>query len=81
MAFKMKYKNLEEVVKQLKGAVKAHAKQAEIVEDHIDEMEEGSPNKLTLTASCKAMARRKFDVYPSAYANAYASKQQKKGKC
>ena len=81
MAFKMKYKNLEEVVKQLKGAVKAHAKQAEIVEDHIDEMEEKSPNKLKLTASCKAAARRKFDVYPSAYANAYASKQQKKGKC
>ena len=33
MAFKMKYKNLEEVVKQLKGAVKAHGKQAEIVQD------------------------------------------------
>ena len=81
MAFKMKYKNLEEVVKQLKGAVKAHAKQAEIVEDHIDEMKEGSPNKLTLTASCKAAARRKFDVYPSAYANAWASKTQKKGDC
>jgi hypothetical protein len=81
MAFKMKYKNLEEVVKQLKGAVKAHAKQAEIVEDHIDEMEKGSPNKRTLTSSCKAAARRKFDVYPSAYANMWASKQQKQGKC
>ena len=45
MAFKMKYKNLEEVVKQLKGAVKAHGKQAEIVQDHIDEMNEGSPMK------------------------------------
>lgn len=43
MAFKMKYKNLEEVVKQLKGAVKAHGKQAEMVQDHIDEMNEGSP--------------------------------------
>tara|TARA_R100000458_G_C8022894_1_gene81824 strand:- start:221 stop:466 length:246 start_codon:yes stop_codon:yes gene_type:complete len=81
MAFKMKYKNLEEVVKQLKGAVKAHAKQAEIVEDHIDEMKEGSPNKLTLTSSCKAAARRKFKVYPSAYANAWASQRQKEGNC
>ena len=39
MTFKMKYKNLEEVVKQLKGAVKAHGKQAETIEKHIDEME------------------------------------------
>jgi len=43
MAFKMKYKNLEEVVKQLKGAVKAHGKQAEVIEKHIDEMK--SPMK------------------------------------
>jgi hypothetical protein len=34
-----------------------------------------------LTASCKAAAKRKFKVYPSAYANMWASKQQKKGKC
>jgi len=39
MAFKMKYKNLEEVVEQLKGAVKAHGKQAKVIEEHIDEME------------------------------------------
>ena len=38
MAFKMKYKNLKEVVKQLKGAVKAHGKQAKVIEEHIDEM-------------------------------------------
>jgi len=43
MAFKMKYKNLKEVVKQLKGAVKAHGKQADTIEKHIDEMEESSP--------------------------------------
>ena len=39
MAFKMKYKNLEAVVKELKGAVKAHGKQAKVIEEHIDEME------------------------------------------
>ena len=81
MAFKLKYKNLEGVVKELQGAVKAHARQAKIVKDHIKEMEEGSPNKLTLTESCKNAAKRKFDVYPSAYANAWASKQQKQDKC
>ena len=41
----------------------------------------GSPLYVKLTAKCKAAARRKFDVYPSAYANIWASKQQKKGKC
>tara|TARA_R100001015_G_C4614876_1_gene170796 strand:+ start:514 stop:645 length:132 start_codon:yes stop_codon:yes gene_type:complete len=38
MAFKMNYKNLEEVVKELKGAVKAHANQARVVEKHIKDM-------------------------------------------
>jgi len=30
-----------------------------------------SPVKRKLTASCKAAARRKFDVYPSAYASGW----------
>ena len=42
---------------------------------------EGSALYAKLTAGCKAAARKKFDVYPSAYANMWASKQQKKGKC
>ena len=33
-----------------------------------------SPALAKLSASCKAAARRKFDVYPSAYANMAASK-------
>jgi hypothetical protein len=40
-----------------------------------------SPTMRKLSASCKAAARKKFDVYPSAYANMWASKQQGKGKC
>ena len=40
-----------------------------------------SPALAKLSASCKAAARRKFDVYPSAYANMWASKTQKAGKC
>ena len=40
MAFKMKYKNLEEVVKQVEGrGCKAHGKQAKTIEKHIDDME------------------------------------------
>jgi hypothetical protein len=37
-----------------------------------------SPAMRKLSASCKAAARAKFDVYPSAYANIWASKQQVK---
>ena len=40
-----------------------------------------SPALAKLSASCKSAARRKFDVYPSAYANMWASKTQKAGKC
>jgi len=40
-----------------------------------------SPTLLKISASCKAAARKKFKVYPSAYANMWASKTQKKGKC
>tara|TARA_R100000234_G_scaffold44530_1_gene26531 strand:- start:335 stop:688 length:354 start_codon:yes stop_codon:yes gene_type:complete len=46
MAFKMKYKNLQGVVDQLRGAVKAHGKQADIVEKHIDKMKKGFSKKL-----------------------------------
>jgi len=40
MAFKMKYKNLKEVVKELRSAVQAHGKQADTIEKHIDNMED-----------------------------------------
>tara|TARA_X000001382_G_scaffold548_1_gene713 strand:+ start:362 stop:616 length:255 start_codon:yes stop_codon:yes gene_type:complete len=43
MAFKMKYKNLKEVVEQLDSAVVAHGKQAKTIKKHIDEMEKKSP--------------------------------------
>ena len=80
---KLKKGRLAEIVKELAGASKMHLKQSKEIENHIDDME--SPLKKTrkrkLTASCKAAARKKFDVYPSAYANMWASKQQGKGKC
>ena len=39
-----------------------------------------SPTK-KLSRNCINKAKAKFDVYPSAYANAWASKLQKKGGC
>ena len=40
-----------------------------------------SPALAKLSASCKAAARRKFKVYPGAYANMWAAKTQRQGKC
>ena len=40
-----------------------------------------SPALVKLSASCKAAAKRKFKVYPSAYANMWAARTQRKGKC
>jgi len=48
MAFKMKYKNLQGVVDELRNAVKAHGKQADTIEKHIDDME-GSHLKKTVS--------------------------------
>ena len=39
--------------------------------------EKNKPNDPKKWAAAKAAARSKFDVYPSAYANAYASKKYK----
>jgi len=69
---------LGKIVKELKGASKMHAGQANKIESMLSKK---SPALLKLSASCKAAARRKFKVYPSAYANIWASKTQKKGKC
>jgi len=73
----MSKQKLKKIVKELKGASKMHAGQAK----KISGMLKKSPALLKLSASCKAAARKKFDVYPSAYANMWASKTQKKGKC
>ena len=73
----MSKQKLKKIVKELKGASKMHAGQAK----KIDGILKQSPMLKALSAGCKAAARRKFDVYPSAYANMWASAQGKKGKC
>ena len=45
MAFKMKYKNLRGVIGELRNAVKAHGKQADIIEKHIDKIEDSPLRK------------------------------------
>tara|TARA_R100001591_G_scaffold5084_1_gene11433 strand:+ start:152 stop:400 length:249 start_codon:yes stop_codon:yes gene_type:complete len=45
MAFKQRHKDLKEVVSQLRSAVNAHGKQADIIEKHIDDMEDSPMTK------------------------------------
>jgi hypothetical protein len=40
-------------------------------------VEKNVPNNPSLWASCKAWAKRTYDVYPSAYANGAAAKRYK----
>jgi len=58
MAFKMKYKNLKEVVEQLRSAVVAHGKQADTIEKHIDDMEGGPMKKRGLWANIHDKRKR-----------------------
>tara|TARA_R100001594_G_scaffold54205_1_gene87789 strand:- start:441 stop:764 length:324 start_codon:yes stop_codon:yes gene_type:complete len=61
MAFKMKYKDLQEVVDQLKKAVKAHGKQAEVIEEHIDKMKSSPMKKYKSDAQRKAIYASKAE--------------------
>jgi hypothetical protein len=40
-----------------------------------------SPALGKISESCKAYAKRRFKVWPSAYASGFAVKSQKAGKC
>ena len=53
---------------------KEHLKRAQSEEYFI---EENSPTNSSLWSQAKTLAKKKFDVYPSAYANAWASKWYK----
>ena len=84
----MSVDELKKIVEELKNASKMHASQAERIQAHIDEMEESTneqklnlfleknvPTDASKWSYYKSQAKKKFDVYPSAYANAWAAKQ------
>tara|TARA_R110002020_G_scaffold1377_1_gene6331 strand:- start:129 stop:482 length:354 start_codon:yes stop_codon:yes gene_type:complete len=54
----VKSKQLKKVVKELKGAVEAHGRQANVVEDHIDKMEESPVKKRGLWDNIHAKRKR-----------------------
>ena len=72
MAFKLKNKGIKKIVGELRKASKLHAGQA----DKLEKMQANSPTKKKLKPCQKAAARRKFKVYPSAYANMWASRHK-----
>tara|TARA_B100000900_G_scaffold71599_1_gene56938 strand:- start:1890 stop:2114 length:225 start_codon:yes stop_codon:yes gene_type:complete len=74
----MSKQKLKKISKELKKASNLHAGQAKKIDTMISK---SSPALKKLSASCKAAAKRKFKVYPSAYANMWAAKTQRQGKC
>ena len=81
----MSKKKLKAISSKLKKASQAHASQAKQIDNMIKKSsalkKKTSPALKKLSASCKAAAKRKFKVYPSAYANMWAAKTQRQGKC
>ena len=68
MFFKLKNNKIKEVILELKKASKTHASQA----DRINSMlKKTSPALAKISASCKAQAKKKFKVWPSAYASGW----------
>jgi|TARA_R100001463_G_scaffold3381_2_gene13771 hypothetical protein len=74
----MSKQKLKKISKELKKASNLHAGQAKKLDNMLSKK---SPTLKKLSASCKAAAKRKFKVYPSAYANMWAAKTQRQGKC
>jgi len=80
-------KKVNKVIKGLKKASNTHAKQAKTLESlklkkgGAAKKKSSTPSNVTnpsLYARVKSEAKRKFDVYPSAYANAWLVKTYKK---
>jgi len=81
----MSKKKINKVVKGLKKASKLHAGQAKTLESIKMKKGGGAKSKTpsnvanpALYAKAKAKAKRKFDVYPSAYANSYMVQEYKR---
>ena len=68
MAFKQRNKKtLLKIAKELRAASKKHAGQA----DRVETLANNSPMKGKISGPCKTAAKRKFKVWPSAYASGW----------
>ena len=71
MAFKLKNKEIKKIVGELRNASKLHAGQADKLERMNSANKMKSPMKGKISEPCKAAAKRKFKVWPSAYASGW----------
>ena len=67
MAFKLKNKEIKKIVGELRKASKTHAGQA----DRLERATSSSSPIKAISGACKAAAKRKFKVWPSAYASGW----------
>ena len=73
---KVDIKALKKVSKELKKASKTHAGQADKITSALPM---NSPMKKGISGPCKAAAKKKFDVWPSAYASGWCVRCTKAG--
>tara|TARA_R100001463_G_scaffold21462_6_gene51518 strand:+ start:3051 stop:3323 length:273 start_codon:yes stop_codon:yes gene_type:complete len=72
MAFKQRNKKtLLKVAKELRNASKLHAGQAKKIDNMASGLPMKSPMKGSISGPCKTAAKRKFKVWPSAYASGW----------
>jgi len=71
-------KLLKKVSSQLKAASKKHAGQAAKIDKTVSSMKMKTPMK-KISGPCKAAAKRKFKVWPSAYASGWGVRCTKAG--
>ena len=68
----------KEIEMPINKTVKQMIGEAKEIQEAIQLLEKNAPTNKKLWSKAKSLARQKFDVYPSAYANAWASKWYKK---
>jgi hypothetical protein len=68
----------KEIEMPINKTVKQMIGEAKEIQEAIHLLERNAPTNKKLWSKAKSLARQKFDVYPSAYANAWASKWYKK---
>ena len=67
MGFKMKKAGVKQIISELDKASKTHKGQADKLRKMIS-----SPMKGKISGPCKTAAKRKFKVWPSAYASGWS---------
>ena len=76
----MSKQKLKTISDKLKKASKAHANQAKQIDGVISAMPMKKSSELKkISAACKAAAKRKFKVWPSAYASGWGVRCTKAG--